>query len=265
MHGPDRYGHRTIVQLGSDALTETAARRLFRKHAGNASWYSQDASGQLTQVRAPAAPATGPQKIQFVGHGSILEGMPLLGGNNAAQLARMLPAIRQGLPATARVEKITLVGCNTGCASRASLRNLLNHYLITTAGLSAEVKGYAGRVDVDAAGHKQIVEQGGLGNTPPPEAAPAPRVFRHGNVTLSQSGEARQLTIVGHGFWPRPGPRISLTARPRPAGYACPRTRPCISTRGKTSWSAACPARPRCARPCWPHRARAPRSCSRVP
>ncbi|MFJ0754294.1 C80 family cysteine peptidase, partial [Bordetella bronchiseptica] len=206
VHGPDRYGHRTIVQLGSDALTETAARRLFRKHAGNASWYSQDASGQLTQVRAPAAPATGPQKIQFVGHGSILEGMPLLGGNNAAQLARMLPAIRQGLPATARVEKITLVGCNTGCASRASLRNLLNHYLITTAGLSAEVKGYAGRVDVDAAGHKQIVEQGGLGNTPPPEAAPAPRVFRHGNVTLSQSGEARQLTIVGHGFWPRPGP-----------------------------------------------------------
>lgn len=174
VHGPDRYGHRTIVQLGSDALTETAARRLFRKHAGNASWYSQNADGQLAQVQAAAAPATGPQKIQFVGHGSVLEGMPLLGGNNAAQLARMLPTIRQGLPAAARVEKITLVGCNTGCASRASLRNLLNHYLVTTGGMRTEVKGYAGRVDVDSAGRKHGVEQGGLGDTPPADAAPAP-------------------------------------------------------------------------------------------
>ncbi|QIX99356.1 filamentous hemagglutinin N-terminal domain-containing protein [Bordetella bronchiseptica] len=206
VHGPDRYGHRTIVQLGTDPLTEAAARRLVRKHAGNTSWYSQSPTGQLTQVQAAAAPASGPQKIQFVGHGSVLEGMPLLGGNHAAQLAQMLPAIRQGLPAATRMDKITLVGCHTGCASRASLRNLLSHYLITTSGLSTEVKGYAGRVDVDAAGHKQIVEQGGLGNTPPPEAAPAPRVFRHGNVTLSQSGEARQLMIVGHGSWPLPGP-----------------------------------------------------------
>ncbi|MGZ9893185.1 C80 family cysteine peptidase [Bordetella bronchiseptica] len=218
MHGPDRYGHRTIVQLGSDALTETAARRLFRKHAGNASWYSQDADGQLAQVQAAAAPATGPQKIQFVGHGSVLEGMPLLGGNNAAHLARMLPAIRQGLPAAARVEKITLVGCNTGCASRASLRNLLNHYLITTGGLRTEIKGYAGRVDVDSAGRKHGVEQGGLGDTPPADAAPAPRVFRDGNVALSQSGEARQLAIVGHGFWPRPGP-AAQPGDASPAGW----------------------------------------------
>src|SRR5690606_6382059 len=120
--GADPYARRSIVQLGTDAATARAAAALHGKHPANSNWYVQTRDGQLESVRQAGAPAPGSHKVQFVGHGDVYHGVPLLGGNAGATLAELLNQVERNSPAGARLDKIALVGCDTDCTGRPSLR-----------------------------------------------------------------------------------------------------------------------------------------------
>lgn len=78
-------------------------------------------AGSSLYARLPARPPAR-NKVQFVGHGDVYHGVPLLGGNAAATLADLLNQVEQHSPAGARLDKIALVGCDTDCTGRPSLR-----------------------------------------------------------------------------------------------------------------------------------------------
>ncbi|ANY15126.1 C80 family cysteine peptidase [Bordetella pseudohinzii] len=160
----DRYGKRTIVLAGDDAQARQAAERLADKHPGNSELQQWLLSGERKVLRPAPQTASGPEKIQIVGHGGQRAGMPTIGGHTPAQLADAL-ALAPLPPGS----KLTLVSCDSGACPGQDARSQLERLLP-----QAQVKGYAGGMDVDEAGRKTRVDSGGLGNAGDPRPAPLP-------------------------------------------------------------------------------------------
>ncbi|WP_208450858.1 C80 family cysteine peptidase, partial [Burkholderia ambifaria] len=139
----DRYTQRVIVQQGDDAVTAQAAKNLANKHPENTTLVKAGPDGKLAGLEQIAATG-GKVKVQVVGHGDVEGGK--LGGADAPTLARQTAQVKAQLGEDAKVEKVTLVGCQTGCVA-AQVQEMLGTEV-------DKVTGRDGYVKVDQDGHK---------------------------------------------------------------------------------------------------------------
>lgn len=153
---PARYSQRLVVLADSDPQAGQSARRLAAKHPGTTTLLQRKPDGTLQLLQAATARQPGPAKLQVVGHGGTgPDGQPTLGGQDAATLARQLrPLI------TPETAKLAVVSCGSGACPGRDLSSRLSQELGPQA---PPLKGYAGRIDVDADGRKHPVETAGLG------------------------------------------------------------------------------------------------------
>lgn len=208
----DPYGKRTIVLAGDDAHTRQAAERLAGKHPDNSELQQWLPSGEKMVLRAAPQTTVGPEKIQIVGHGGRSAGMPMIGDHTADQLAKALA--RAPLPPGS---KITLVSCDSGACPGQDASSQLQRLLSQT-----QVKGYAGRIDVNPQGRKQAVTTGGLQGTGAASGgsttASAELITARG-VAISHTPDARQLVVVGHGGWKEKTREKTFLRRQQGDGY----------------------------------------------
>ncbi|WP_310648527.1 C80 family cysteine peptidase [Bordetella avium] len=221
----DRYQHRLIVPLATDPATQTAAARLAGKHAANSIVLAAATQEAWRTATATMPRLDGRIKLQFVGHGSHDEAT--LGGKNAATLAAMIQDLSPRLGADARLDKVALVGCDTGACAGRDIASQLRGVLRQQAP-HAVVSAYDGKVDVSSLGKKTRVKEGGLGiccskprhnnapaspgkNTKTPVIQfstphPTSGVTLMGNdkVEITQNGTADQLIVLAHGSWTPP-------------------------------------------------------------
>ncbi|RIQ38120.1 hypothetical protein D0846_09325, partial [Bordetella avium] len=158
---PDRYGSRVILQVDADQQSDIAAGRLAGKHADNTVWMQLRPGDRLHTVYRGPQVASGPQKIQLVGHGGTYKGTPIIGGVNAREAAIYIREIKRHVAGSV-LEKVTLVGCETAHCEGNDLRENLMKQLLNPIGASPQVQGYPGGVDVAPGGHKIPVLHGGL-------------------------------------------------------------------------------------------------------
>ncbi|RIQ13307.1 hypothetical protein D0846_15800, partial [Bordetella avium] len=221
----DRYQHRLIVPLATDPATQTAAARLAGKHAANSIVLAAATQEAWRTATATMPRLDGRIKLQFVGHGSHDEAT--LGGKNAATLAAMIQDLSPRLGADAKLDKVALVGCDTGACAGRDIASQLRGVLRQQAP-HAVVSAYDGKVDVSSLGKKTRVKEGGLGiccskprhnnapaspgkNTKTPVIQfstphPTSGVTLMGNdkVEITQNGTADQLIVLAHGSWTPP-------------------------------------------------------------
>lgn len=149
-----RYGARIVVLSEDDAAARQAAKRLAAKHPRQTTLMRRLPDGRLRTLGPTATAASGPIKVQVVGHGGEQDGAPTLGGLRPDQLARTLrPVLGNGAG-----HKISLVSCASGACPGQDFGSLLQAELP-----QASVKGYAQRVEVGPDGRKHLVTEGGLG------------------------------------------------------------------------------------------------------
>lgn len=153
---PARYSQRLVVLADSDPQAGQSARRLAAKHPETTTLLQRNSDGTLQLLQAATVRQPGPAKLQVVGHGGTgPDGQPTLGGQDAATLARLLrPLI------TPETAKLAVVSCGSGACPGRDLSSRLSQELGPQA---PPLKGYAGRIDVDADGRKHPVETAGLG------------------------------------------------------------------------------------------------------
>lgn len=153
---PARYSQRLVVLADSDPQAGQRARRLAAKHPETTTLLQRDSDGTLQLLQAATVRQPGPAKLQVVGHGGTgPDGQPTLGGQDAATLARLLrPLI------TPETAKLAVVSCGSGACPGRDLSSRLSQELGAQA---PPLKGYPGRIDVDADGRKHPVETAGLG------------------------------------------------------------------------------------------------------
>lgn len=149
-----RYGARIVVLSEDDPAARQAAKRLAAKHPRQTTLMRRLPDGRLRTLGPSATAASGPVKIQVVGHGGGKDGAPTLGGLRPDQLARTLRPVMGG----GTGHKISLVSCASGACPGQDFGSLLQAELP-----QASVKGYAQRVDVGPDGRKHLVAEGGLG------------------------------------------------------------------------------------------------------
>ncbi|AMS17599.1 hypothetical protein A3218_26095 [Pseudomonas chlororaphis] len=208
----DKYDSRVIVKLESDPATDRAAQRIHDKHPENSVLRQRDAQGQHSVVAGDPQSIGGKTKVELVGHGDgTPDGSRTLGRLDADGLAQEVGKLREGAGAPVEVKKVTVVGCDTGnCADGPSLASHVGDALHVQ-GIDAPIKGYDGKIDLTADGHKRPVDAGGLmmsaddgasdGNATPnlelrlgKPLTPKNLTKRYGMLSLEEPSEGNAIT-----------------------------------------------------------------------
>ncbi|AKQ61578.1 Filamentous hemagglutinin [Bordetella hinzii] len=201
------YGRRLIVLADDSEEVRQAGQRLLKKHPQHATLLRAD---QL--AGPPGITAPGPAKIQIVGHGKTGKDGPKVGDHTPAELARLIAPLQ-----SAQGTKVTLVSCHSGACPGQDASSQLQRLLP-----QAQVKGYAGRIDVNPQGRKQAVATGGLQDkesTPRNSDTAAAELIVNKGVAISHMPGARQLVVAGHGGWKEKTREKTFLRRQQGDGY----------------------------------------------